>query len=266
MSLKSILDEMEKNRPNAEMEVSLGNPNTYGGRVGLKRAAEETLKRLRLSYRNELMTSTVFIVTTGSAQEAFTDLACSESFNCFSAEPKAFYKELASKIAPSLYGREGARQLFNIASNVLYDKMQELDIASYPNLQFSEKYNRSVANAEEFAEVLKSAVNDQVGPEVVGINAVHSLVDRAIKANHSAPVTPVVLNTSDESFALNLYENLKRRKLPDGTFAGITDKVFLVVAGAGPKELKSVLGAFSVKKVSEESVGDVLSAIRNKVV
>src|ERR1700688_1242045 len=140
MSLKKILNEMEQNRPNAEMDVTLGTPNTYGSRVGLKRAATEAIKRLRIDYRNELMTSTVFIVVTGTGRDQFTQLASLDTFGCFSSDPEEFYRDLASRINPTLFGRESLRQIFNIAGNVLEDKMLELDIGSYNAVQFSDKY------------------------------------------------------------------------------------------------------------------------------
>ena len=255
MSLSSILKEMETNRPNAEMDVQMGNPSTYGGRVGLKRAAQETLKRLRLDYRNELKASTFFIIVTGSDRDAFTELASSEKFDCFATDPDDFFKDLTSRINPTLFGREGVKNLFNIAGNILEDKANELDIGSYPMLSFSDKYNRNVANAEEFSALIRTAICDQVGPEIVGINAFSSILDKAINKKHSATVTPVVLNTSDEKFALDLQNDLKR----------LTSKVFLVVAGKATKNVNQAKDVFKVKTVSEESVGEALSSIRNKV-
>ena len=255
MSLNSILKEMAVNRPNAEMDVQMGGESTYRSREGLKRAATETLKRLKLDYRNELMTSTAFIIVTGASKDQFSDLASGDTFGCFSADPEEFYKDLASKINPSLFGREGVRQLFNIAGNILEDKALELDINSYPMLMFNEKYNRAVNNVDDFSALIRNAINDQVGSEIVGINAVHSIVDKAISKNHSAVVTPIVLNTADEKFALDLQVNLKR----------LTSRVFLVVAGKASKDLSKAKDALLVKTVSEETVDEALITIRNKI-
>jgi hypothetical protein len=270
MSLATVLKEMETNRPQAEMDVTLGSPNTYGGRVGLKRAATETMKRLKLQYRNELMESAVFIVVTGSDRDNFTRLASADTFECFSTDPEEFYRDLASRIDSSLFGRENVKNLFNIAGNVLEDKALELDIGSYNMLRFSEKYNSAVNNVEDFIPLIRDAINDQVGPEIVGINAINSVVDKAIAKNHSATTTPIVLNTADERFALDLYKNLpelvKRgamgQKEYDNKKKG---KAFLVIAGKTTKSLRSTEGAVSVKLVSEESVGEALTAIRSKI-
>lgn len=256
MSLVNILKEMETNRPNAEMDVHMGSEATYGGRLGLKRAATETLKRLKLDYRNELMASTVFIVVTGDNNKSFVDVASSGNFGCFSVDPDRFYKDLTSKINPSLFGRESVKNLFNIAGNILEDKALDLDINSYPMLSFNEKYNSAVNSAEDFVPLIRNAVNDQVGSEIVGIDAVHSIVDTAIGRNHSAVVTPVILSTLDEKFALDLQNNLKR----------LNSNVFLVVAGKASKALLKNRDVVLVKTVSEESIGEALSSIRNRII
>ena len=265
MSLSTILNEMEANRANADMDVNLGSPNTFGSRQGLKRAGTEAIKRLKTDYRNELMSSTVFIVVTGGSRDQFSELATGETFGCFSSDPEDFYKDLVSHIDPSLFGREGTRQLFNIVGNLLWDKCIDLDITSYNAVQFSEKYNLGVSNASELVPLVRTAVNDQLGSEIVGINAIHSIVDKAIEKRHTNPVTPLILNTSDEKFALDLYTNLKFHVDSKGERRGVTAKVFLVVAGKASRDLHRTNGALSVKVVSEESVGEALTAIRSKI-
>jgi hypothetical protein len=233
----------------------MGAPETFGGRQGLKRAGVEAMKRLKLDYSKELMASTAFIVVTGASRDGFSQLSSGEAFGCFSVDPEAFYKDLVSRINPSLYGRESARHLFNLVTNILEDKMNELDIQSYPMLMFNEKYNSAVNSAQDLLPLVRNAINDQVGSEIVGINAINSIVDNAIAKGHSATVTPVVLSTADEKFALDLQKNLKR----------VTSKVFLVVAGKASKVLHGAEGAISVKNVSEESVGEALTTIRGKI-
>ena len=260
MSLSTILNEMKLNRPNAEMDVQFGNPNTLGGRQGLKRAATEALKRLRNSYRDELMKNSVFIVVSGAQKDVFTEFASGEKFGCFVNNPESFYKELAAQVSPPsinppLWTRESVKHLFGIAQNVLNDKALELDINSYPPLYFNEKYNRGVTTAEEFAPILKQAINDQVGSEIVGINAVHSILDQAIVKEHSGLITPILLPTDDEAFALDLFNSLNTKlgRPANGTF--------LVAAGKN----HSLKNALTVKKINEETVAEVLETIRNKV-
>lgn len=270
MSLSNIIKEIETNRPNAEMDIQLGSPNTYGGRVGLKRAATEAIERAKNQYRKELMASTAFIVVTGAGRDAFTQLATGETFGCFSTDPEDFFKDLAERVSPpqvkpSLFGRESVQALFSIAQNVLRDKAMEIDVDSYPPLFFSEKYNSGVGKVEDFVTLMKRAIVDQVGSEIVGINAISSIVGNAIERKHSATVTPLILNTSDEKFALDLATNLKKHQLLDGTTRGVTSKVFLVVAGKASKSLQAVPGAILVKTTTEDSVGEALTTIRSKI-
>jgi hypothetical protein len=150
-------------------------------------------------------------------------------------------------------------------TNLLQDKALDLDIQSYNGLMFNERYNTAVTTAEELVPVLRRAVNEQVGSEIVGINAIFSIVDQAITKQHSEIVTPVILSTDDESFALDLLKNLKSHRGADGINRGLTQNVFLVAAGNVSKGLKELGVAIPIKKVSEDSVGEVLADIRAKV-
>src|ERR1700722_7375499 len=163
MSLKTILDEMATHKPNAELDVLMGSPDTYGARVGVQRAARESLKQLKLQYSKELMRTTVFIVVMGNSRDTFTQLATNETFGFFASDPEDFFKDLGSRIDPTLFGREGTRNLFNLVSNILEDKMMELDIASFPMMQFNDKYNSASNRAEDLVPLVRNAIVDQVG-------------------------------------------------------------------------------------------------------
>jgi hypothetical protein len=269
MSLSNILKEIETNRSYAEMDVTMSNEATFRNRLGLKNAAMETIRRLKVNYKDELTKSTSFIVVTGPGRDQFAQLASSETFGCFVVDSDEFYKDLSARISPpsikpSLFERENIRNLFNVAQNVLRDKAIELGVESYPPLFFNEKYNLGVNTVEEFLPIIKAAINDQVGSEMVGVSAIHSIVDGAIKRGHAAVVTPVILNTADEKFALDLEKNLKKHVLPDGTYRGMTENVFLVIAGKAPKGPK-LANAVYVKEVTEQTVGEALTTIRNKI-
>lgn len=255
MSLNHTLSEIANYKVQAEADVDMGHPSTYSGRLGLKKAAIEKLKQLRLEYRNKLMSSVAFILVSGPNKDAFQEVATSDAFGCFASDPDSMFKEIAGKVNPTLFGRESTRHLFNVVSNLLEDKCLELDIDSYPMVLFNDKYNQPSTTVEEFSLIVRNAIVDQVGSELVGINALHSIVDAAIAKNHDSQVTPILLTTSDEKFAFDLNKNLKR----------LTNKVFLVVVGKASKELSKADGAILVKDVNEDSVGRALSTIRNKV-
>lgn len=264
MSLNTILNKIETYRPTATTEIDMSNPGTYQSRVGVKRAAKEAIERLEKEYEDELRNSTVFIVVTGKERDTFTQVASGKEFGCFSVDPDSLFKDLTDTIDKSLFGREGVRYLFNIASNALQDKARDLGIRSYNMLQFSDKYNSGVKTPEEFIPILRRAVVDQVGSEIVGLDAIKKIVTPAINNKHGASVTVVVLNTADENFAVELQSNLKKHRDRTGEGRGLTDKVFLVGAGKTSQALHQA-GALLVKKVTEETVGEALTTLRNKV-
>lgn len=265
MSLVRILEQIESNRPNAEMSLEMVSPSTYNARVGIKRAAIENIARLNAEYQDALLGQTAFIIVTGSSKDSFTEIASGEKFGCFSVDPEGLFTEIASKIDQSLYGRESARYLFSTASNLLEEKAMDLGIKSYNMLQFSDKYNSGIKTASDFVTLLRNAVVDQVGSEIIGLNAVRNIVSKAISSKHSASVTPVILNTSDEKFALELQNNLKIHKSKNGEGRGLTNKVFLVVAGKASKGFHNGKDGLMVKNVTEETVEEALALIRNKV-
>ena len=257
MSLSTILQEIEKTKPIAELDLTLGNENTFRGREGMKRAAIDKLEQLKTDYKKALVESTFFIILTGANRTLFNEVASNPDFECFSVDPDNFYNDLSSRVDEKLFGRESTKYLFNIANNALYDKALEIGISrnSLTEIKFDERYNTAVKNHQELANLLKLAVNQQIGSEIVGLDALSSIVNKALEKKHASSITAVLLNTGDENFALDLQKNLTRLKT----------KTFIVVAGKASKTLQNLPGAFHVKNVTEESVGETLKLIRNKI-
>jgi len=257
MSLSSIIQEIEKTLPAAQLDLTLGNESTFRGREGMKRAAVDRLEQLKTDYKKALIESTFFIILTGAGRSTFNEVASNPDFDCFSVDPDNLYRDLASRVDSKLFGRESTKYLFNIANNALYDKALEIGISrnSLMEIKFDERYNRAVSNTEELAGLLKQAINDQIGSEVVGLDAISSIAEKALEKKHSGSITPVLLNTSDEVFALDLQKNLTRLKT----------KTFVVVAGKASKTLQALPGAFVLKTVNEQTVGETLTSIRSKI-
>src|ERR1700733_14243297 len=102
MSLSNVLEEIKKVKPIAEENTLTGNRDTYQARAGRKRNAKEQYQNLLDQYTEELRLSSAFIVVLGSLKEEFSTLAQSD-FGCFSADPEAFYKDLANRLPAELY-------------------------------------------------------------------------------------------------------------------------------------------------------------------
>ncbi|CAK9253109.1 unnamed protein product [Sphagnum jensenii] len=226
------------------------------GRRGRKARAIEQIKTLKRDYRQKLLQSATFIVTTGSEKDVAASLA-TEKFECFSANPNAFYENLADRIPEALWkGKESMVNLFDVIGRHLYDMAVDLDLNEYDQLIFKQEHYVSIKTKADLVTLLKKAINSQVGAEIVGIQAVTSIVDKAIERSHAKIATPIVLATDDEALAIDLETSLRRLK-PRG--------VFLVVAGKGTKNLRAVPGVISVKEPTEETMKQALNQISGAI-
>lgn len=253
MSLETTIKAIKEAKPFAEENIETGPMETMGGRRGRKIQAIEQLKMLKRQYRTDLLTSAVFIIVAGSARSDFEKVA-TEKFGLFSADPDEFYKDLANRVSPSLYlGKESVSNLFDVLGRHLEDKMNELDVNEYNQLIFKAEYVQNITSPEEFTTLAKRAINKQLGAEIVGVQAVTSILDKAIENEHSAKTTSIVLSTGDEALALSLVQDLER----------ITSRIFLVVAGKGSKTLKGVQESISVKDATEDTVKSTLDTIKS---
>lgn len=253
MSLTAVLNEINSLKPYATENVDEGNPETMGARRGRQRQAKDQIKRLREQYIQDLMRSSVFIVTSGSASDEFAQVA-TEKFGCFAVDAEAFYKDLADRIPESLIGRETPSSLFDILGRHLEDLANDMQVIGYPQLIYKSEYGNTIGTKKDLVQLIKTAINDQVGGEMAGIHAVRSIADVAIEKNHAATVTPVILKTNDEKLVLQLAEALER----------LTPRVFVAVAGKSSKALKAVATA-AVKEANEETVEQALTTVRSSL-
>jgi hypothetical protein len=252
MSLSKVLEEIKTAKPFAEENLDGAPLETLRARQGRKNQAVERLKVLKRDYRKSLLQSAAFIVVTGEKRDEFSS-AATEQFKCFSANPDAFYEDLANRIPPVLYeGKSDPQNLFDILGRHLEDKAHELDLSEYTQLTFRQEYRGAIANKKDLTSMIRTAVNEQMGAEIVGIQAVTSIIDKAIDSNHGKLITPILLTTDSEKLALDLETSLRRLN-PRG--------VFLVVAGKGTKALRAVPRVLAVKDPSPEAVEQTLKTI-----
>lgn len=260
MSLTKIIEEIKQTLPFAHEDVEAGPVETLKGRRGRKNQAIERLKQLKREYRRSILDTAVFIIVTGDKREAYASIA--KNFSCFSVDPDEFYKDLANRIPPTLYQSESLINLFEIIGRHLEDKALELDISEYSQIIFRQEYREVVKNKEALIELLKKAINQQIGSEIVGIQSVTSILEDAIKLGHGGKITPIILATNNEAFAIKLDEDLLRLR-PRG--------VSVVVAGKCSKTLKAQIDSgtssrFSlIKEVTGETVEKSLVSISNSI-
>lgn len=258
MSLTKVLEQIKVLTPVAMEDLETGAIETLNARRGRKRNAEEQLKSLRQEYFQDLLRSTVFILTIGSEREAFEKAAAGsyDNFGCFSSNPESFYRDLASRIPASVYsGKESVSSMFDILGRHLEDKAMELGVLGYPMLRFKQEYRQTIKCQEDFVQLIKTAINEQVGGEMAGLHAVRSITDSAIKLAHTKTNTPIIMSTNDEKLVRDLSDALER----------ITPRVFVVVAGEASDTVSSIEGALLVKEVTAKTVAQTLKTIKNQL-
>lgn len=252
MTLNELLTQIKKVQPLSEEDAETGAAETLNGRRGRKAQAIEELGRLKRAYTNELMRTALFVVVVGDKREEFISLAV-DNFKCFSTDPEEYFSKLVSKISPALYlGKESIANIFDIVGRHIEDSAEELGIVGYPQLIFRQEYQRTLASKEQFQSLIKQAIVNQIGGELVGIQAANSLTDTAIEKGFSAKTVPVLLPATDERFGNKISQDLER----------ISTRVFLVRAGNTQFPAAYDL---DLPEVSKEEVKKALKTISNSL-
>lgn len=250
MSLEQILKEIKEVKPFAEENVDNGPIETMTGRRGRKNQSIERLKQLKRQYTRDLMRTSQFIIVTGSMRDDLTDSLTKGDKGLFSADPEAFYKDLAGRVNPALYqGKSTVADLFDVLGRYLEDKASEIDIVEYPQLIFKERYVKKIDSVKQFTELVKLVINEQMGAEVVGIQSVNSIVDIAIDKNHASKSTTIVLNTEDPKLAEHLIKDMDR----------LTNRVVLAIAGESDIQTYD----FKTDKINKESIKELVNILKS---
>lgn len=250
MTLSELLVKIKEVQPFVEEDVDSGPIETLNARRGRKRQSAETLGRLYRAYTNELMRTAAFMVVIGTKREEFSTLAVS-NFKCFSADPEAYFADLVRRVPRTLYmGKESVSNVFDVLGRHIEEKAHELDIVAYPQLLFKQEYQRALRNEADFLGLVKEAVTDQMGGEIVGIQAAHSLTKTAIDRKNTAQFTPIILSSGDEKFAIKVANDLSR----------ISNRVFFVVAGEATTQFKNK-NIYAVSEPTKEEVKKTLKSI-----
>lgn len=246
MSLETTINEIKAVNVHANAEVTDQPLETLPGRRARKKAAQERLKSLTETYRQELLNSSMFILVVGNERTEFVEKAT--GFGVFAADTDSFYKDLAARIPETLFmGKESSANLFDVISRHLEDKAMELGMLAYPQLIFKQEYRGLISTREDLTRVIKRAISTQVGAEVSGIQAVKSITTKAIELGHSSRITPIMLAVDDEASVSSLMSGLLR----------LTRLVFVVGAGE-----TSVTNALIVEKVTSGTVTKAMKVLR----
>lgn len=254
MSLQTTIEEIKKNQALADEDTTGGAIETLNARRGRKNQAIERLKQLKREYKQVLMASSVFILVSGEQAVEFARMT-EEDFGLFQADPEEFYKDLTKRVAPVLYmNKSTISNIFEVLGRHLEDKMSELDINEYNQLLFKAGYARALTSEKDFRELVKRAVNEQIGAEIAGVQAVTSIIDKAIAKSHSDKTTPIVLAVEDPKLLSELKKDLKR----------LTNKVFLVNTDK-TEDADKVSGTQYVSEMNKKNVEKALTTIKKSL-
>jgi hypothetical protein len=252
MSLETILEEINENKKIAEIDLDTVNPRVRGFKFGQVNSAKNKLEGLYIDYKNELLKRTLFILVTGSDSEIFAEIA-ERDFKVFSSNAKTLFKEVADQISPQIYlNKTTNASTFDIISNVLDDKLKNLDIIEHQALMFNTKFQKVIKNSNEFVQLISDAVTDIIGSEVVGVDALERTAKKAVNLNYKSKMVPILIHTKDEKLIGDLSKSLRT----------LSSRVVQVAAGKLTNEDLNVLA--SLTEVNETNVGDTLKEIAVK--
>lgn len=292
MSLEKIMAEIKKLKPLAQAEVTEDPRETYQGRLARQKKAREELKSLTETYRQALLTNTVFILVTGPGKDAYVKSA-NETFGFFKVDPDQFYTDIVGQISPKLYdGKESSPNVLDVVSRVLENKAIEVGISGYPMLVFRQEFRRVINGRAEFTKLLKQIIGTQIGTEVVAAQSIKSVLKQAIdvelggKTNCillpvdeldqdliaglrrvSGKVATVTVNTESptgEQVIGALNDLKKQREAHSGVVATVTLETKLPEYGTEESVKTDVAAVLTQEKV-EEAVEQVATAVREEL-
>lgn len=255
-NLKEIGESIKKAQAIAKSDPGL-DINSRRMRLGNINQAKEQLVGLGQQYRRELLSRAAFAIVVGPQAEKFAKLA-EDEFSCFAVNVDDFYNEVTSKVPPVLYTNVSSSQnLFEHIASAFDQKAVGLDITSYPALVFESKYKKQLNTKEDMIKLAKAAINDKIGAEVVGLDAIVKITEKVINSDLSGKTIPVILFTEDVSIVESLAKGLKR---------SLSRNTFIISTGSKIEEDLKNISLTTVKSVNSESVEKSLLKLKQSLV
>jgi len=248
------MEQIKKTKAVAEQDPGT-DVNTRRVRLGKISQAKEQLKSLYMDYRKEIMANALFMIASGPEGEKFAKSA-TKYFDCFSFQADDFYSSILEKVPSRIYmNKNASREFFEHLAARFEDRAVEVDITSYQPLYFEAKYKRLIASEEAALDMTKRAINEKVGSEVVGLDAIEKVSIQSVNQDYAGKVVPIVLYTEDETLTQELIGGLAR----------ITKNLFLITAGKTENESLTNKSINSITKVTKKSVEETLVRIKKNM-
>ena len=248
MSLEQILGKINEEKVVAEMDLDTVSAKALPYKKGQVESAKSRLEGLYIDYKNELLKKAIFILVTGDESSQFAEIA-KEEYKCFSVDGKILFKEIVSELNPDLYVDKVINaSIFDVIGNILEDKMKRLDIISYNSLIFNSKYGRTVKTKGDMIDVVKEAVSEIVGGEVIGLDALERITLDAVNSNYKSGIVPILIHSNDEQFIIDISDSLRK----------LNPRVVRIGAGRLEKDINALI---TLDKTDENQVGNALKKI-----
>jgi hypothetical protein len=256
MSLKHIVDTIQAKKDLIAMEkdiINIEDPTAQRMKLGHIKRAKEDLKQLFMDYRRELQSRAAFIVVTGGKSDKFAKTA-EDDFGCFSVDAEEFYRQIADQVPEVVYkGKTANQSLFEHLMARFEDRALNIDIIGYTPMLFESKYRKVLKDKDAMIELFKIAFNDKVGSEVVGLDAIDKVSEKAVNEGFAGKTVPIVLYTKDKALVSDLLANLGK----------LTNNVFLVTTGEDLDEKLLQKSTASVKTATKKQVEESLLKVRS---
>ena len=257
-NLESLVETIAKKKDLVAQERDLpeiNNPNVVRQKLGHIKRAKEDLKQLFYDYRKEVQNRAAFIIVTGDKAEGFVKTT-EKGFGCYGVDAEILFKEIGKQIPTPIYlNKSSSPALFDYFAAKFGDRALDIDIIGHPHLGFESKYNKVLKSEEDMVNLMKKAFNEKVGAEVIGLDAIDRVAERAVNDGYAGKTVPIVLHTQDEELIIELSKTLKK----------LTGNIFIV--SAGKVASKKIQNAFiaQIKSVNKKSVETVLKTIKENL-
>lgn len=245
-----LIEEIKQQRKFASDNLSDATPQTMNSRIGRKRHAAMRLDELFFEYRKLFRDRVFAIIAIGEQVEEFEKISSSIA-GLISLEYDSLFNQIASKIDKRLLEKgESSGYVLEVASRYLEDTALELGVMSYNQIIYKDKYSGKISTTEEAAELIKRAINEQVGEDLAALFVVDHAIRLAFELDLESKTHPILVKVKNEKDLQSLLLGLKK----------LGNRSMVVSAGNSPVEAE-----FKTEEVSEKTVLETLKKIKKKL-
>lgn len=250
--LREVLDELKKMRTRATASIPANNGTTVNNHKNRQRVAKLRIPDLEQEYRLAVAPAIVPILVIGSDSDKFAKIA-SDKTGAIVIDGEGLYKELVDRMPPeSKNGRMSPKTITDTMRRHFEEVMAKAGVSSYPAINHKRTKSFSIKNISDLDRFVKHTVNDNVGSEIAAYYSLNEIASKAIEADFSGKILPVITVVSDESVAEELHSG----------YSKLSGTAYLLTAGVVSDKVKE-LAFGGTEEVNQKNVLDTLKQIKN---